>query len=772
MENSFTPSKLSFIVLLFFGFSTILGGDFQMHERILELEAGLLRIGIDARGFIVHLYNPSNKRDYIAPGQACPLLSIWLGSSKYEPSGLRFMEREGILSLSFQDGKVQAEVEVKVKPTHISFQLKSLKGASPSRIDWGPFSTVINKIVGETVGVVRDDEFAIGIQALNIQTVASASPKEFGSNLQAYALEEEGGVKDSAIAFFGCRSIDALETIGKIEIEEGLPHPMLDGVWAKISPSATLSYLITDFSEANFDEALQLCKKLGFKYLYHPGPFATWGHFILDSKRFPDGDDSLKRCVEKAQKAGIRVGLHTLTAFITPNDPYVSPKPDPRLGGLGSSRLAEDIDEKATEIPVEDKEPFLKGQNWGWEQKFVLIEEEIIRYTEVSDGRPAKLLGCTRGSFGTAISAHKAGAEVRRLATHAYGTFYPGIANGMMDEMTKRIVELFNYCGLQQISFDGLEGVWDYECKGPYAAHRFVKQCYDGWKNEVINDASGLLHYLWHIHTRMNWGEPWGKPMREGMAEYRLRNQDYFDRNLFPHMMGWFEFRSASPQLEATTLDEIEWMLSKCAACDAGFGLVTSPEVFKINGQGEAVVKAIREWEEARHLGAFSEEQKRRMKELNSDWHLERIGRNRWLLFPIAFSPLFPYPSSGEPSQVVKWEITNPFESQPLRFILRVLPGGENVLVKNPSVEANGRRITFRVALKPTQYLVCEGDGIGSVYDWNWNLLYEVKGEGEIPSIEKGKQEIFFTCDVQGPAPSLSLKFKTVGKPEEVAPRN
>ena len=34
--------------------------------------------------------------------------------------------------------------------------------------------------------------------------------------------------------------------------------------------------------------------------------------------------------------AGVRLGVHTLSNFITPNDPYVTPKPDPRLARIGN----------------------------------------------------------------------------------------------------------------------------------------------------------------------------------------------------------------------------------------------------------------------------------------------------------------------------------------------------------------------------------------------------------------------------------------------------
>jgi hypothetical protein len=92
---------------------------------------------------------------------------------------------------------------------------------------------------------------------------------------------DDGGVVGSRIALFGCPASEALETIGQIELAEGLPHPFIDGEWAKISPEATASYLIIDFGETTLDAALELTRQAGLRYLYHGGPFRTWGHFEL-----------------------------------------------------------------------------------------------------------------------------------------------------------------------------------------------------------------------------------------------------------------------------------------------------------------------------------------------------------------------------------------------------------------------------------------------------------------------------------------------------------
>ena len=51
----------------------------------------------------------------------------------------------------------------------------------------------------------------------------------------------------------------------------------------------------------------------------------------------------LEFIVNRAEKQGVHLGLHTLSNFITTNDPYVTPIPDPRLAKVGSSVLVNSI---------------------------------------------------------------------------------------------------------------------------------------------------------------------------------------------------------------------------------------------------------------------------------------------------------------------------------------------------------------------------------------------------------------------------------------------
>jgi len=781
------PARSAFLFVLLSG--AVISHAAQA-DKAVSLQAGTLRIELLSTGRVHRLYDSVRNEEHFPAGESAPLLSIGAGERVDRPTAMSYTEANHELRLIWGESGITATVEVRVRPTHVTFELKEVSGAAPTQITWGPLPTTIHQTIGETVGVVRDDHFAIGIQALNTKTSAGAAARDFGSVLQASAEDRtrdrvagvwqvkeftvppcsgpDAGVQGSKIALFGCPADQALETIGSIEVAEGLPHPMLEGMWAKISPAATRSYLIISFNEGNLDEVLAAARQAGLKYIYHMNPFKSWGHFALNSSDFPDGVESLRRCVERAGRVGIRVGVHTLSNFVHPHDPYVSPVPDPRLARIGSTALTAPVDDKATTIPVADPTPFRYRQFLST----AVVGEELVQYDGLSETEPWKLLDCKRGAFGTRAAAHAAGAEIGKLWDHAYRVFFPNLE--LQDELASRLVELFNSTGLGQISFDGLEGC-QVTGQGAYAEARFVKKCFDGWKFEVINDSSQLKHYTWHIHTRMNWGEPWGKAMREGMPEYRFKNQEYFRRNLLPPMLGWFQIQPASAELEATSLDEAEWVLAKCAGFCAGCAWVTGLNALEQHGQTETILAAIREWDRARHNEAFSDGQRARLKDPKSEFHLEPMGIARWRLWPVAFSPPFSHSwrkrQPGEPA-AAQWEVNNQFARQPLRFTLRVVlegGGGQGESVGNPTFQVGIHEVTFPVRLQPRQYLVCEGEGKGLVYDMNWNLLKTVPADPALPTLPSGTQPVRFRCEFAGELkPRVEVRFKTIGSPEPV----
>lgn len=753
-----------------------------------------LAIGIDEKGFLQTLSDVSNNSNYLVKDTIAPLLSIKIDSNIVYPVSAAFENDH----LFFRyDGGFEAKVKIEEKATHINFELVALNNHDAIElIVWGPIPTSINKSIGETIGVVRGESFAIGIQSLNPKTlggfpwmendampafnifeqedysdlseenkqhtlyrVEAAKPESFGSTLQAYCrnrtkerivsnlkhdnyispVYEDRGIIGSKIALFGCAVEKTLETIGQLEIAENLPHPTIDGKWGKEAQTASSAYLIIEFGEKSIDKAIAYTKKAGLKYLYHPGPFKNWGHFDLKEDQFPNGWDGLKKCVAKAEENGIHVGVHTLSNFITTNDPYVTPIPDKRLGQVGNSNLTEAINETQTDIPIASVNFFVQYENNNLHT--VRIGNELIRYKEVSESSPKKLIGCQRGAWDTKATTHKTGEEVVKLVDHGYKVFLSNTELSI--EMAQKLAELFNYCGLRQISFDGLEGNKS-TGMGNYGEIIFTKSWYDALseniKKHTIIDASRTSHYFWHTYSRMNWGEPWYAGFRESQTAYRLKNQAYFQRNLMPAMLGWFSLRTTTP------IEDIEWMLARSAGFDAGYAFVVSEQVLADNGQAPEILESIGLWEKARMANVFTEDQKERMKAIENEFRLETIGPDKWVLSQIA-SFKFKHESKvrqpGEPL-FSSFDFQNTAANVQMHFILTA----KDASIANIKMEMNKSvDITFPVKLNAGESIRYMGGKKAGIYNSDLKKIGEFDIDPTIFQLSEGKQTVVFDCD-------------------------
>ena len=790
-------------------------GSFHCAAQELVCRAGSFSLSLDRAGRVASLRDARSGREYLPLGKRPPLLCLRVEGEFLAPRLAKWRSTEGKLLLDWGEG-FKGEIRIDVKETHLRFELTALEGAE--RVDlvlWGPFPTTISEIIGETVGVVRDSRYAIGIQALNLKTLGgyptyeddhepsynifrassyvdvsekvkilyrgqTAKPAPFGSVLQAYCRNrnetrivpvwghprfvvpplKDGGVLGTKIALFGCPSGAALETLGRIEISEGLPHPVLDGKWGKISHGATESYLILPFGERNLEEALEITKKAGLRYLYQGGPFRTWGHFELDPRLFPHGREGLRKCVERAAAQGIRLGVHTLSNFITTNDSYVRPVPDPRLAKIGSTKLARPAGAGDRVLYIEDPGFFHPpGTN---ALHAVRLEKELVRYGRISAERPWRLLDCRRGAFGTRPSSHAEGTEVARLLDHDYKVFLTDADLSL--EVAGRIADLFNETGLRQISFDGLEGNWSTGL-GQYGRQRFVKMWWDrlrpGLRGRVVTDASNPGHFFWHIFTRMNWGEPWYAGFRESQTRYRLMNQDYFHRNFIPPMLGWFRM-SAS-----TSLEDIEWLLARAAGFEAGFALVTSFRALSTNGKSGEILQAVRNWEKGRREGLFPRDLKPALRDISREFHLEVPEKGAWRLYPVQASLGNLHPRKDGPWESVH-EFVNPYEAGPVDVTLRIHQVKGALLARSITLQVGeGKRVALPTGLEGNRILRLGREGWAVLYDRSWKVIRSFRAGPLL--LEKGKNRIRLSCTFEGEGKGgLKAEFRVTGPPVEI----
>lgn len=745
-------------------------------------------LALDGRGAIVRLVDLASARNYAPDGPPGHLVRVKTAAgAELAPAAVR--AARGRLIFGFADG---IELEVRVSPRRGYLKFELIKAAPADRIDavlWGPIRTTIRETVGEVVGVVRDGEFAVGIQTLNAKTCGgklvneegttggrtTATAEEHGSSLQAFTVNQARDrtitvwnlyknvpvkalpgftLEGSALAVFGTAPAEALALIGRIELAEGLPHPVIGGEWIKTSGVTGRPYLIAGFSEATIDALLDYTRRLGFPALYHSGPFRTWGHFDLLEDRFPNGRAGFKACVDKGRALGLRVGAHTLTNFITTNDPFVTTAANRGLMAAGVARLEKDLGAAATEIAV-DREDLFKQ---SYTLNSVLIGTEMVRFRAVTGTGPFILTDCVRGAFGTTAAAHARGDEARMLMDHPYQTLFPDWP--MQEELIRNMAGFFNETGASQMDFDGHEGTC-YLGRGDFGHVHFVEAFLGQAGHPVVNGSSNIGHFYWHFNSYINWGEPWYASFRESQSRYRFDNQPFLERNYLPNMLGWFLMTTD------TRLEDIEWMEARAAGYRAGYAFVAEYETFRKNPATEAIIEAIRTWEEAKERGAFDDEQRSRLKDPERDFHLERAGAGRWTLqnfdklrFEHAKKVLQP----GQPTGST-WAFENGHDPQPLHLHL-LLAGGEDAEARGVAIEVDRFfKAEVPAVLKKGQSLVWDGSDTIFLYSDKGRLLERIAVGRALPPLATGPHTLTVEAALSGsgdPVLRGTIKLKTM----------
>jgi hypothetical protein len=814
---------------VFFILSTLIA---YSKEKI-TFETTYFRVEIDNRGFVSGFADKKKSVEYLPDGLSAPLLTLYKDSAYIEPSSVEYKLSEKKIKLKYVNGSF-ATIRVDNKGDYLRFELISLeprKGVEA--VVWGPYPTVIDEKIGETICVVRDSKFAIGLQALNINTIEgvpegddnaggggvidplpgqqlpdslkgkigrkidvnvnksgdmpdyvrlyrgnAAVKKPYGSELRLFSRDRriprviktspdnenylqhvepvDVDLTGTAIAMFGCPEPFTLDIIGKIELGEGLPHPIFEGEWVKKSKSLGEAYLLNAGDQA---QSIKYAKSCGFRMIKIGDVFQTWGHFGLSTKRFPNGAKDILKATEAAKKEGISLGVHTLTMFTAKNDPYITPFPSDSLCKTGSTVLTRDIGQEDDIIYI--KNPlFFKYRG---KTHTVKIGKELVNYRDVSEDEPWRLTDCKRGQFGTSAGSHISGTTIDKLSNNVYSGFYPDIK--LQDEYSRRLAEVCNQTGVGEMDFDGFNGSSP-TGHGSYGSARFIDLWYKNLDKYVLTSGAGPFHYYWHIYSFMNWGEPWYSALRESQVNYRIENQRYFDRNLMPGMLGWF---TLNPEFRP---EEVEWIQARSAAFNAGY-LLRVNESIETNGYKDQLFEAIREWQKARKANAFSSEQRERMKIPKNEFHLEKRGENSWELFPVrlgrGYEHKYKEVQTGEPV-TSDFEFNNPYHEQPLQFYINVQTVNNNLTASLSNIQFkinNYQSIELNVPLKGGDLVYCDGQKV-YLCDKTWNKLKVISTE-KVPLCPGGSVKISVTSEFSDSlSPKLAIEFKTIGKPEVV----
>lgn len=803
-------------------------------RAIFDQTAGDLRLAIDIKGQIITLEDARYHTNYIDPGEASYLLQCSLYESDsagaiIRPLSMKLVRQSPENTTAELAFPGELKVMIRIIPQSGYFRIE-LIGADPlpqlNQIIWGPYKTSMKGQIGEWLGLNRSDDFTIGLLSLepNTDGIAynyspiSASFTREGSQMQLTSYDHTRSrfvpfrkgdrlnlrksnpipgstVIGSAVALFGCKAgqENELDIIEKIELAEGLPHPVFEGLWNKRSIEGKKFCIWAGYTEKSFDDYLKLSKDMGARILCRPGGFfKNWGHFEINPKIYPGGMGAILGDSKQARKEGIGLTLYSLTTFLTPitePEPYLTPVPDERLQTWRhEATLGQDLSVNSKDLTLQKTEEVLAVLTAA-ANKVIRIDNEFVEFKEIDvAGDQIHAKECVRGAFSTIPAGHAKGAKVRLMFVAGYHNFYPGTID-LSNEFSDRLVNILIESELDNFVTDGFESCME-AGYGSYTGNLFLKNFYDKCvqnKKEFLCTTSNLSQYTWHIFSHIAWGEgDTERGFRGTMLDYRLNRQIQLGRNLMPKKLGQYYPKNI-------TLEDAEWIMGLATGWDSGLDFHLDIEVLKNNPDYKRIVEALRLWDQARSEKAFTEEQKMALRQTDVLYKLSRTEDGKWdlkfdrfwqnekikVLPPSAMDakPVNGGSTSIRPCSIdwfwthnpglydeaglsddlihkggkkeTQWSVKYPDFKESVKswyptserhfqFVLR-LSSGAPTAIKNIRVTINNDLVELPVTLQPGQYIsIPHLIEVAMIYSEKHQVIGEFKLHGYLPRVGKG----------------------------------
>jgi len=644
--------------------------------------------------------------------------------------GSTAVERDGEnLRVKFGESGIEAQVRVKTLADYLTFELVSISDPTVSSVELARLPLTLTEHISTTLASCRNDKYAAAVIPLNIETHSAGE----GAVLIVEA-DRRVRLEGTKYALVGSPTPDLLPRIEKIELDNGLPHPTLGGVWARKSQEILKSYLFVDLTENNADSIIDYAKAggLGYIVVYDWDWEGTYGTYPINRKYFPNGDAGLKVVSDKIHSAGLKFGMHNLDLVVDKTDALVHPVPASGFLMYPDRRrtLATAIGLADTFIPTTTSPAGLlaKADKSRFHGRDLRIGDEIVTYDDLQTTPPYGFTGCKRGAHGTVAAAHPAGVPVDNFAE--FINFYlPDIKSDLYDRVAKGEAGSLNKFGFDFIYPDGnFENLTDWpEQPKWYIYNLEVSKLFGYTQREVLFAHTPSDDYSWHIFSRGNTVDFVFSGIKEHFDRESVEGRKWCVDNLQPFEFGWFGFMAHSEEALATRPREMEYAWSKALAYGAAMSLETSKKEMDGNGRTREIFSIVKNWEELKLNNYFSEKIREQLKAPGQEFTLQRAASGQWQVLPATYSP--DKYVTGKSS----WTVENPHNSQPLRVTIEAKPSlaeygnPANIVLLDPGKPLN----IYTSGLGPGGMPARQTEG----------LTYELKGNADgfdVSAVNKG----------------------------------
>ena len=516
---------------------------------------------IDTRGQAVSLRTRASGRELLANPQ--PLVSARLKDGRNLSA--RSVTRKGdTLTCDFARGYGSAAITVDTCRDYFTFTVRSLTLTNAETLTFCALPVAVTKYRGGMANMLSDDTDAVCLRGYDLPVEMDIG----GSSLRVWTTEKHGLTGWRAGLAAGPKS-EMPAMLRAMAEQTGVPYSKLGGPWSLDAEATRGSYLFADLLHASTDDWIEITRRGGFSTVHLHGWWRTLGHYDVSTNLFPRGLADMQDSVASIHAAGLRAGIHTLTACIDPRDTWITPEASPDLIPFDTYTLARALSPTDTVLYVNEP-PSTRHDvvfTYSGNGNAIRIGSEIVQYAELSREPPYAFSKCVRGAFKTRPAAHAAGERADYLQQR-YISFYPQPDSPLADELAGCIAKVFNTCRLDQLYFDGSEGMMSrYGIDA--MRHKIIKRL----NGDPLIEGSCYGEHNWWFHSRLGtWDHPvWAsKRFHDGHV---VSCAHYRDSDLLGPQMGWWAPRYPSSQARGHFLDEMEYFACKNLGLDGAMSI-------------------------------------------------------------------------------------------------------------------------------------------------------------------------------------------------------
>ncbi len=625
-------------------------------------ESDNVRYLIDYNGISKSLVDKKTGRELLGSGNY-PFSYVKKRGRTFSVSYLKI--KNGKFEAEFGESGVHADFRIISRPNCIIIELSGYRGEGIEEIALLQLkpSALVN--TGSVITARWDKNNIVSMMGLSERVHTRFK----NNDLLVASVYPEFGMEGQKVAMLAVPTSEYMRTVQKVEKDFHLPSPKLTGEWAKLSSDVRKSYLFADLTEANADEIIRYAKLADFKYImiYSGIWSASLGTYPINTKNFPEGENSLKRVIDKCHAAGIKVGMHMLTSFVSKDDPLVRPVPDKRLLKDASGILATNLDANSTEImasaQLKDFPTEMAFYGHAKAGQDIQINDEIIHYSKIGGVNKNSFIRCIRGYAGTRAVPHEAGSVIYHIAER-FGSYLADLRTSLMNEISERIALIINHCGFDMIFFDGVElnsanGV------GWFWTGRQVTDTWKRVNRDLLVEGSGITSWLWHILSRGMSDDYAAIAPKEYLEYHKIPDRlKFYQANFIPTELGWWGFFEHSLQYPATTPDEAEYYAVRMLAYNTPVSIETSLKTLKSNGRSEEMLAMLGKFERFRLQNIVPETVRKSLQ--TGEWHVI-WNREKPEIRPVKYDS-----KSLNPDDKIL--VKNEFNSQVFKFRLQAVP--------------------------------------------------------------------------------------------------